>query len=612
MMAYISIWHDPKLVYGIAITAVLLLIATVWLFRRRRQSGRQAGVVCLLISIILHIILIICLPKIWKKPAGAPSPTDQAQANTGMETITFSTFEDTATIDESAGTTAVQPVVEPLPIAAIEDLLDNTDTDSLQFPDSSEDLLGPSLVLPQSTDEQAPEPADIPDSLAFAGEIAMPSLDDAFDRSIGEIADAPPSLDAPSLESPMQNFPVPDQIAQPAVVDSYVGDQPREEAMADRSGVPSMPASLDMSAATVPGDLLNDFANRTGQAKDRALQLTGGNADTEAAVAQALKFLSDNQQPDGSWNPSTTGAGVERAPLGENRHGAGSNAHTALTGLALMTMMGAGNTHQEGEYADNVYRGLAYLIRSQKPNGSLAGNASAYSSTYCHGIASLAICEATAMTKDPSAMACAERAIAYTLRMQHPATGGWRYLKGDPGDLSQLGWQAMVLDAGNRAGISIDRRSVAGVERFLTTVRAGQNGGLASYRANERATVTMTAEALATRLMIGQRVPKAEVDEAETFMLSRKPGTGQDNYYFWYYATLAMHQMQDDAWQEWNTALQARLLETQTSNGSWPTDSVWGGYGGSVYSTSMATLCLESYYRHAIRSSTTRIARLPN
>ena len=32
--------------------------------------------------------------------------------------------------------------------------------------------------------------------------------------------------------------------------------------------------------------------------------------------------------------------------------------------------------------------------------------------------------------------------------------------------------------------------------------------------------------------------------------------------------------------------------------GSWTPDGVWGGYGGRVYSTAMAALCLEVYYRY--------------
>ena len=33
--------------------------------------------------------------------------------------------------------------------------------------------------------------------------------------------------------------------------------------------------------------------------------------------------------------------------------------------------------------------------------------------------------------------------------------------------------------------------------------------------------------------------------------------------------------------------------------GSWNTNTVWGGYGGRVYTTAMAAMCLEVYYRYA-------------
>ena len=125
---------------------------------------------------------------------------------------------------------------------------------------------------------------------------------------------------------------------------------------------------------------------------------------------------------------------MERAPLGVNRHGAGGRSETAITGLALLAMIGAGNTHQHGKYADNVYRGLAFLINSQsrvpQSIGSLAGaNTSVYSATYSHGIAALAMCEAAAITRDASALVSAQRAINYTMQMQIPATGGWRYTR---------------------------------------------------------------------------------------------------------------------------------------------------------------------------------------
>ena len=163
----------------------------------------------------------------------------------------------------------------------------------------------------------------------------------------------------------------------------------------------------------------------------------------------------------------------------------------------------------------------------------------------------------------------------------------------------------MLIDAAVRSG-AIQRPTGMqnGVARFLDSVRIGSAGGLATYRPGEGPTPTMTAEALATRLLIGQKVSAGAIREAEAVLMSELPGhtNGPDNYYFWYYATIALHQLQDDAWQRWNAALKQRILSSQRSNGSWSDSTLWGGYGGTVYSTSMATLCLESYYRHDRRT----------
>lgn len=380
---------------------------------------------------------------------------------------------------------------------------------------------------------------------------------------------------------------------------------------------PAPAATARQEAAAVPSaeasgsggtDLNSDFVARRGAAKRQALQQTGGDAETEQAVAAALRFLVANQRADGGWNPAATGGGIERSPLGLHRGNAGRRAETAITGLALLSLLGAGHTHQSGEYRESVYNGLAFLISRQKPDGSLAGSASVYAAHYSHAMATLAMAEAAAMTADASALESTRRAIAYTRSMQHPVTGGWRYTRGDPGDLSQLGWHVMSVDAAVRSGAveqADARRVFRGAKRFLDSVRTGRSGGQACYRPGERPTVTMTAEALASRLMMGDRPGEAAIGEAERIILQNLPPRGDtvavDNYYYWYYATVALHQLQDDAWATWNETLKERLLATQRPDGSWPTTSLWGGYGGTVYTTSMATLCLEAYYRHGLR-----------
>ncbi len=54
----------------------------------------------------------------------------------------------------------------------------------------------------------------------------------------------------------------------------------------------------------------------------------------------------------------------------------------------------------------------------------------------------------------------------------------------------------------------------------------------------------------------GQREAKAKI-------MSNLPGQKQDNVYYWYYATLALFQLQDRDWLVWNQAMKQRLLTTQ-------------------------------------------------
>jgi hypothetical protein len=86
------------------------------------------------------------------------------------------------------------------------------------------------------------------------------------------------------------------------------------------------------------------------------------------------------------------------------------------------------------------------------------------------------------------------------------------------------------------------------------------------------------------------------------FIMQELPKDGQANLYYWYYATLSLFQLQGDDWQSWNAALQEQLLRRQRTDGnlagSWDADTVWGGYGGRVYTTALAAMCLEVYYRY--------------
>jgi len=585
-----SVWNDPVLATGFAVAAVSLLVVTAWLLRRKSRQGRGAAVVCLVVSVALHLVLILFLPHL-RRLGGGSNERSATDDSVGDSELVFAAFDPEASSSTaSSGSGDEATMLQPLPLNSL--LQKPTESITLQSqppiesatPETLADNDRPNTKAVASTQPAFPLPQSLSSPIASTNDS---KIDDLLADWMVDNPDTPTASTTTETEQPIAAAPVNRATVR----------------VSDVVNSSTTTTISDSVAANVPGLQVNDFANRSGQSKRIALLQTGGDESTEAAVEAALRFLAADQRPDGSWDPATSGAGRETMTLGTDRKSAGRRATTGITGLALLSMLGSGNTHQQGPFADNVRRGLTYLILNQHPNGSLAGHAEVYEANYCHGMAALAMCEAAAMTGDASAIASAAAAVRFTTGMQHPTTGGWRYVAGDPGDLSQLGWQAMVLDAGRAAGVPTTDQSFALTGRFVRSVRGGQHGGLAAYRPGDGPSRTMTAEALATRLLLGEQVPEAELREAEEYLLRQTPGVGRDNYYCWYYASIALHQLQDDAWHTWNREMKSHLIARQTSGGSWPTDSEWGGYGGRIYTTAMAALCLEVYYRHVRRGA---------
>ena len=364
--------------------------------------------------------------------------------------------------------------------------------------------------------------------------------------------------------------------------------------------------SAEVRLAGVPRGLVGKsvpdaYRLRVAPNRSNVAQSRGGTAATEAAVKAALKWLADNQDADGRWNPRTHAAGKETNVLGRDRQHAGSHSDSAMTGLALLAFLASGHTHLDGPYHDDVRRGLEYLMRTQGVDGNLAGEAAPFEFMYCHGMAACALSEAYGMTHDARLSGPVRRAVNYTLRAQDPIGGGWRYKPGDAGDTSQMGWQLMTLKSAELAGIPIPDSTRQGIIRYLQSVASGSYGGRAAYRPSEQPSRTMTAEAMVCWQFLGLSRQNPACNEAGDFLLAELPNDANSNLYYWYYATLAMYQLQGVHWQRWNDALREAVVSRQVKDGpqagSWDTDDLWGGHGGRVYTTALATLTLEVYYR---------------
>lgn len=411
---------------------------------------------------------------------------------------------------------------------------------------------------------------------------------------------APPAIEEPPDSRPEENAPTPEP---PGEVNT---NEPPAMTIVEPAAAPNLQDSVPVAAPAIPrraGDGREMPAMLRSRVADRLkiAQRYGGSVTTEAAVNAALDWLAANQSQDGRWDADAHGAGREAKILGHDRGGAGRQADTGITGLALLALLGAGESHLEGKHKETIQRGLEFLLVSQGADGSLAGNAELFAAMYCHGIATLAMSEAYALTGDERLKEGVIRAIGYTVRSQHSG-GGWRYRPGDAGDLSQFGWQVMALKSAEMAGIPVPAETRSRMIRFLRSCSSGQQRGLASYRPGDRVSRTMTAEALACRIFLGAEDSDATQAEAATFMLEELPSRESVNLYYWYYGTVAMFQRQGSDWERWNAPMQRELLNRQRHDGpligSWDADNLWGNYGGRVYSTAMGALCLEVYYRY--------------
>lgn len=322
---------------------------------------------------------------------------------------------------------------------------------------------------------------------------------------------------------------------------------------------------------------------------------------SEAAVEMALKWLANHQARNGSWSfnlkddPCGGRCGNGR-PTGDPT----PTPSTAATGLALLAFLGAGYTpHTDNPYSDNVRRGLYHLRQAAAP--AQGGYDWQQGSMYGHGIALMAMAEAWSM--EPSNVKIrsdledlVRGGVRFSEAAQH-SLGSWGYVPGSPGDTTLTGWQVLSLIAAAR---NLDERptpTLVNAKRYLDSVNDGEFGF--GYK-RPVAEPTTTAIGLTLALYLGQSPDSSKFRLAVDELADRGPT--MTNIYHDYYATMLLHHLRHHRWDHWNTQLRDHLVSTQATEGhergSWHFDDRWGNVGGRLYTTAMATLTLEVYYRY--------------
>ena len=372
---------------------------------------------------------------------------------------------------------------------------------------------------------------------------------------------------------------------------------------------PASPRDADVTAPPAPVPPKEVYRLRTEPDRREMIEKLGGTPETEEAVRRALVWFARHQSPDGRWD--VDGFSKYYDENGRRADGGGTRADqdVGVTALAALSFIGAGHTHMPArgakgpsEYAKNIQKAIDYLLAGQKDDGDLRRNGQMYD----HCLATMVLCESFSMTGDERLVEPIKRAVDFIVKAQNPGYG-WRYEPRSDNDTSVAGWALMALKSAEIAGFQVPRKAYRGGGNWLDKVRQGKHGGLYVYQPGREVTPSMTAEGLFAELLIDPNPGSPRTAESVEYILRHRPmwrprNQEDTNLYYWYYATMALHQLGGPKWDEWNAQIRDTLVKAQRQDGpytgSWDPCTRWDRYAGRVYSTALAALTLEVYYRY--------------
>jgi len=350
---------------------------------------------------------------------------------------------------------------------------------------------------------------------------------------------------------------------------------------------------------------MSTVGSRSGDMKSELLRTYGGNASSEAAVTDALKWFARHQLPNGAWTfhhnlVCNNGCG-NPGEVGRHR-----DALNAATALALLPFLGAGQTHREGQFKQVVYRGLRFLARNGNPGkvrGISAIDYQGEGDMYSHGLAAIALCEAYAMTKDPELAGPAQGALNF-IQLAQCRDGGWRYRPADPrgGDTSVYGWQLMALKSGHMGHLEVSPVVIRDANMFLNRMQTKGGAGYRYASTSGSDKISTTSIGLLCRMYLGWDKTNPALIEGAAALSKR--GVSKSDLYYNYYAAQVLRQLGGPDWDKFNQELRDWLVDTQVKSGEGKGSWFHGDNGhvpskaGRLGVTSFATMILEVYYRH--------------
>ncbi len=331
---------------------------------------------------------------------------------------------------------------------------------------------------------------------------------------------------------------------------------------------------------------------------------------TKKATAQALEWLKGRQEADGSYSDS-------------------SHSHnTAITGFAMMAFMSQGHLPNQGLYGPEVAKAANFLMSCQTDKGYLVNGARAIggfasarnnpnANMYCHGMATLALCELFGQTNDEKLKPVVEAAVKLIVESQNPE-GGWRYQPNSTdADISVTIMQVMALRSAKNAGLYVPdvilegdpKTGRKGALDYIESCYNEFKGGF-TYTPRQSQTGFARTAAGTCVLFLSGKWDKIKKRTADGKIIEPKEGAkktkdysravtymqdhfldSQHFYYGHYYAAHSMHSVGGKEWEDWYKKLEDYFLPRQSPDFSWRTSY---SEPGPVFQTSIAVIILSA------------------
>lgn len=350
------------------------------------------------------------------------------------------------------------------------------------------------------------------------------------------------------------------------------------------------------------------FKGRLKKEKNKKVKKYGGGKATEHAVGRALKWLQHHQEKDGYWDIFKYGASYHQYH--------GKSPKLAVTAMATLAFLGAGNSERYGEYSGTVRKSVRWMTQYMKtqltqPNLNPSEYLKRRYDRYAWAVTLQCLSEVSAMGASRKTKTTANKLAEFFIKLHQSEKLAWD--RGEKIDLFVLGWIALGLKQAQLADLKVMKTEAAHLffdhyREYIEKV-TDEKTGKGKYTPIGKYSQSMTWVGMFQRQFLQYPKNDSYLKKASYHLHKAIPELLPEleikNSYQVYFANLAAFQQGGKLWEQWNKRMRKVLLSTQRKGdpkllgGSWDVSGELG-VEGRVMMTSVYALCLEVYYRYNI------------